>query len=57
MSARQSAAVDQALKLIAKGMTAYAAAKRTGISLSAIYRACKRHGITTPGSIKEAPKG
>ena len=42
MAARQSAAVDKALALVAKGLTAYAAAKRTGIALSTIYRALKR---------------
>ena len=42
MSARQSAAVDKALALVAKGLTPYAAAKRTGIALSTIYRALKR---------------
>ncbi len=42
MSARQSAEVTKALRLVAKGMTAYAAAKRTGIALSTIYRAIKR---------------
>ena len=48
MSARQSAAVDKALKLIAKGMTAYAAAKKTGIALSTIYRALKRSQYVSP---------
>ena len=42
MAARQSAAVDRALKLVASGMTAYAAAKKTGIALSTIYEAIKR---------------
>lgn len=42
MSARQSAAVDKALKLVAKGMTPYAAAKKVGIALSTIYRALLR---------------
>ena len=42
MSARQSAAVDRALRLVASGMTAYAAAKRVGIALSTIYRALAR---------------
>ena len=42
MSARQSAAVDRALKRIAKGSTAYAAAKREGLALSTVYRAVKR---------------
>jgi transposase len=42
MSARQSAAVDKALKLISKGLTPYAAAKKVGIALSTIYRAQKR---------------
>ena len=42
MSARQSAAVDRALKRIEKGMTAYAAAMKEGIALSTIYRALKR---------------
>lgn len=42
MTARQSAEVTKALKLIEKGMTPYAAAKKTGIALSTIYRALKR---------------
>lgn len=42
MSGKQSAAVDRALKLVAKGWTAYAAAKKEGIALSTIYRAIKR---------------
>ena len=42
MSGRQSAVVDKALRLIAGGMTAYAAAKKVGIALSTIYRAKKR---------------
>jgi DNA-binding CsgD family transcriptional regulator len=42
MSARQSSAVDKALRLISKGLTPYAAAKKVGIALSTIYRARKR---------------
>ena len=42
MSARQSAVVDEALRLVAAGMTPYAAAKKTGIALSTIYRALAR---------------
>jgi hypothetical protein len=42
MSARQSSAVDKALRLIARGFTPYRAAKKTGIALSTIYRAVKR---------------
>lgn len=42
MPARQSSAVDRALKRIQKGATAYAAAKAEGIALSTIYRALKR---------------
>jgi transposase len=42
MSGRQSAEVTRALQLIAKGMSAYAAAKQVGIALSTIYRATKR---------------
>lgn len=42
MSARQSSAVDRAMRLVTGGMTAYAAAKRTGIALSTIYRALRR---------------
>lgn len=42
MSGRQSAAVDKALKLIQRGSTPYAAAKKVGIALSTIYRAQKR---------------
>lgn len=35
-------ATERALKLVAKGMTPYAAAKKVGIALSTIYRAIKR---------------
>jgi len=48
VSARQSAAVDQALALIGKPKpeggrhTAYSAAKAAGINLSTIYRALAR---------------
>jgi hypothetical protein len=43
MSARQSSAVDNALKLIRQGATPYLAAKSTGIALPTIYAALKRH--------------
>lgn len=43
MSGKQSADTDKALKLIAKGMTPYRAAKKVGIALSTIYRAIKRN--------------
>lgn len=43
MSARQSAAVDKALQLIREGLTPYAAAKKSGIALSTVYRAVDRH--------------
>ena len=42
MSGRQSAIVDKALRLVAKGMTPYAAARKVGIALSTIYRAIYR---------------
>lgn len=42
MTAQVSAATERALKRVAKGMTAYAAAKKEGIALSTIYRAIKR---------------
>jgi hypothetical protein len=42
MSGKQSADVEKALKLVDKGMTPYAAAKKVGIALSTIYRALKR---------------
>ena len=42
MAARQSAATDRALRLVARGMTPYAAAKKTGIAFSTIYLALKR---------------
>jgi len=53
MSARQSAAVDQAIKLIKGGMTPYAAAKKVKIALTTVYRACKRHGIKPEGNAKK----
>lgn len=46
MTARQSSATDKALRLIAKGLTPYAAAKKVGIALSTIYRAQARQRIT-----------
>ena len=42
MTARISAATERALKHVAKGMTAYAAAKKEGLALSTVYRALKR---------------
>jgi predicted DNA-binding protein (UPF0251 family) len=48
MPARQSAAVDKALRLIEKGLTPYAAAKKVGIALSTIYRALKRAKANAP---------
>lgn len=42
MAGKQSADVDKALRLIDKGMSAYAAAKKVGIALSTIYRALAR---------------
>lgn len=39
MAGKQSAETTKALKLIEKGMTPYAAAKKVGIALSTIYRA------------------
>lgn len=39
MSGRPSAATEHALKLIAKGMPPYRAAKKAGIDPSTIYRA------------------
>lgn len=46
VAGKQSSDVDKALKLVAKGMTPYAAAKKMGIALSTIYRAMKRHAAT-----------
>jgi predicted DNA-binding protein (UPF0251 family) len=43
MTRTTSAETVRALKLVAQGkMTAYAAAKKTGIALSTVYRAIKR---------------
>jgi transposase len=42
MTARQSAATERALKLVSRGMSAYAAAKKEGLALSTIYRALQR---------------
>lgn len=58
MSARQSSAVDEALRLVAAGMTPYRAAKTVGIALSTIYRAQARQRgqlppITTPAESSE----
>lgn len=42
MSGRQSRETTDALKAVAAGMTAYAAAKKYGLALSTIYRALAR---------------
>ena len=42
MTARQSAATDQALAAVKAGTNPHAAAKAAGISPSTIYRALKR---------------
>jgi transposase len=42
MTRPTSAATERALKLVAKGWTPYAAAKKEGLALSTIYRALKR---------------
>lgn len=42
MSGKPSADTQKALALVLKGWTPYAAAKKTGIALSTIYRALKR---------------
>ena len=47
MSARQSSAVDEALRLVASGLTPYAAAKKTGIAFGTIYAAIKRQKANT----------
>ena len=57
MTARQSAAVDKALALVAKGLTPYAAAKKVGIALSTIYRAQKRLRHVRPDSVPLANVG
>ena len=49
MSGRQSSQADEALRLIAGGLSAYAAARRMGIAESTIYRAVKRHGVKLKG--------
>lgn len=42
MTGKVSADTQKALALVLKGWTPYAAAKKTGIALSTIYRALKR---------------
>jgi len=43
MTGKISGDTLKALKLISRGMTPYAAAKKAGIALSTIYRALKRN--------------
>jgi transposase len=42
VTGKVSADTQKALALVLKGLTPYAAAKKTGIALSTIYRALKR---------------
>lgn len=44
MAARQSAATDRALRMIARGVKPTLAAARAGIAYSTLYRALKRQG-------------
>lgn len=44
MGGRQSAATDKALKLVAKGLSLAAAARKAGISWTTLYRAQMRLG-------------
>lgn len=55
MAARQSSATDRALRLIARGMSAYAAARKVGIALSTIYRAQKRASAASAALARPAP--
>jgi transposase len=55
MSARQSESTTKALRAVAKGSTAYAAAKKYGIALSTIYRALDR--LNTRGKKPRTSKG
>ncbi len=41
----QTPSVTKALRLVQQGLTPYAAAKKTGIALSTIYRAIKRKQV------------
>ena len=45
MSRPQTEKMQAALAAVRAGSTAYAAAKAHGISLSGMYKACRRHGI------------
>lgn len=60
MAGRQSAETTRALRMVDKGMTAYAAAKKVGIDLRTIYRALKRRrnaaqnaGLDTAGHAED----
>lgn len=55
MAARQSSATDRALRLIARGMSAYAAARQCGIALSTIYRAQKRASAASAAQAQSGP--
>ena len=50
MSGRPSVATEKALKLVEKGLTPYAAAKKVGIALSTIYRARKQRRSRLTGN-------
>jgi hypothetical protein len=54
MSGRPSAATEQALKLVQKGMPAFAAARKAGIAPSTIYRALasRRTGLVDPKDLQ-----
>lgn len=55
MSGRPSHALIQALELIKGGMTAYAAAKQTGLNVGTIYRSAQYKALKQPPPKRRKP--
>lgn len=48
MTARQSAAMDKALRLVQRGTSASEAARAAGVDVRSVRRALRRHGLASP---------
>ena len=53
MPARQSAAMDRAIKRVLRGATIATAARKGGVNYVSLWRALRRHGITAAQQSKE----
>jgi transposase len=56
MSARESAGVGRAIRLVLRGISPARAAEREGVNKSSVYRAMRRYGIQCSGTPGRKPR-